>query len=97
MHPLSVTNRFFMVNTLCNCWLVPHFWNSIFKYMEFADKLRHADRKVLIERNKRVYASIGMRLSKLERDGEVIDIDPSTIFGLSNKDGCMDCGGSPSM
>ena len=54
-------------------------------YMEFADKLRHADRKVLIERIKGVYASIGMRLPKLERDDEVIDIDPFTIFGLFNK------------
>ena len=30
-------------------------------YMEFADKLRH-DRKELIERIKKVYTSIGMRL-----------------------------------
>jgi len=54
-------------------------------YMEFADKLRHIDRKELIERIKRVYASIGMRLPTLERGGDVVDIDPFTIFGLFNK------------
>ena len=54
-------------------------------YMEFADKLRHIDRKNLIERIKKVYASIGMRLPTLERGGDVIDIDPFTVFGLFNK------------
>lgn len=54
-------------------------------YMEFADKLRHIDRKELIERIKKVYASIGMRLPTLERGGDVVDIDPFTIFGLFNK------------
>lgn len=54
-------------------------------YMEFADKLRLIKRKELIERVKRVYASIGMRLPTLERGGDVIDIDPFTIFGLFNK------------
>lgn len=54
-------------------------------YMEFADMLRHIDRKGLIERIKKVYASIGMRLPTLERGGDVVDIDPFTIFGLFNK------------
>ena len=54
-------------------------------YTEFADKLRHVDRKELIERIKKVYASIGMRLPTLERGGDVIDIDPFTVFGLFNK------------
>ena len=54
-------------------------------YMEFADKLRHVGRKELIERIQKVYASIGMRLPTLERGGDVIDIDPFTVFGLFNK------------
>jgi len=54
-------------------------------YMEFADKLRNVDRKDLITRIKKVYAEIGMRLPTLERDGDVIDIDPFTVFGLFNK------------
>jgi len=54
-------------------------------YMEFGDKLRHIDRKELIECIKKVYASIGMRLPTLERGGDVVDIDPFTIFGLFNK------------
>ena len=54
-------------------------------YMEFADKLRLVERKKLIERIKKVYASIGMRLPTLERGGDVVDIDPFTVFRLFNK------------
>lgn len=54
-------------------------------YMEFADKLRHVDRHELIVRIKKIYDSIGMRLPTLERGGNVIDIDPFTVFGLFNK------------
>lgn len=56
-------------------------------YMEFADKLRRYadDRKTLIEKIKRVYDAINMRLPKLEKDNNIIDIDPFTIYGLFNK------------
>lgn len=56
-------------------------------YAEFADKLVpfYNDRKALIEKIKSVYNSIGMKLPTLERGGEIIDIDPFTIFGLFNK------------
>ena len=54
-------------------------------YMEFADKLRFVERKELIKRIKKVYVSIDMRLPTLERGGDVMDIDPFTIFGLFNK------------
>ena len=54
-------------------------------YMEFADKLRSANRSELVTRIKKVYAAIGMRLPTLERGGNVLDIDPFTIFGLFNK------------
>ena len=56
-------------------------------YMEFADKLLPyaADRQTLIEKVKAVYTSIGMRLPKLERDNNIVDIDPFTVYGLFNK------------
>ena len=56
-------------------------------YMELADKLLpyKNDRKTLIEKIKTVYSSINMHLPKLEKDNNLIDIDPFTIFGLFNK------------
>lgn len=56
-------------------------------YMELADKLLpyENDRTTLIEKVKTVYANINMRLPKLEKDDNIVDIDPFTIFGLFNK------------
>ena len=56
-------------------------------YSEFAEKLLPymEDRKTLIEKIKAVYAAIDMRLPKLEKDNNIVDIDPFTIFGLFNK------------
>lgn len=55
-------------------------------YMEFADKLLtyKNDRGSLIEAIKRVYDNIGVKLPKLE-SGELLDIDPFTVYGLFNK------------
>lgn len=56
-------------------------------YSEFAEKLLPymEDRKTLIEKIKAVYAAIDMRLPRLEKDNNIVDIDPFTIFGLFNK------------
>ena len=56
-------------------------------YMELADKLLlyKNDRKTLIEKIKTVYSSLNIHLPKLEKDNNLIDIDPFTIFGLFNK------------
>lgn len=56
-------------------------------YMEFADKLLPyvKDRQSLIKKIKSVYNAINMNLPKLEKDGNVVDIDPFTVFGLFNK------------
>lgn len=56
-------------------------------YMEFADKLLPyaKDRQSLIEKIKSVFNSININLPKLGKDGNVIDIDPFTVFGLFNK------------
>lgn len=55
-------------------------------YMEFADKLLtyKNDRGSLIEIIKKVYDTIGLKLPKLE-SGELLDIDPFTVYGLFNK------------
>lgn len=56
-------------------------------YMEFADKLceYHKNRKILISLIADVYAKVHIKLPKMERNNEIIDIDPFTIFGLFNK------------
>ena len=60
-------------------------WNEI--YEEFATKLLEYknDRKNLISKLQNVYEEIDMKLSKMESNGEILDIDPFTIFGLFNK------------
>ena len=60
-------------------------WSEI--YEEFATKLLEYknDRKNLISKLQNVYEEIDMKLSKMESDGEILDIDPFTIFGLFNK------------
>ena len=56
-------------------------------YSEFATKLLlfKNDRKALIERINDVCTAINMQVPKLESGGDIIDIDPFTIFGLFNK------------
>lgn len=56
-------------------------------YKEFAEKLLgyKDNRQELIEIIKDVYTTIGIKLPKLERDFDVVDVDPFTVFGLFNK------------
>lgn len=56
-------------------------------YKEFADKLLSYknNRSQLIQIIKDVFKSIGMDLPALEKDNNIIDIDPFTVFGLFNK------------
>ena len=60
-------------------------WSEI--YEEFATKLLEYknDRKNLISKLQNVYEEIDMKLPKMESNGEILDIDPFTIFGLFNK------------
>lgn len=62
-------------------------YNWIDFYMEFADKLLpfKNDRNSLIDKIKSVYQAVSMRLPKLEKDNNIVDIDPFTVFGLFNK------------
>lgn len=56
-------------------------------YSELATKLLafKDDHKGLIEKIKEVYAKVNMDVPKLEKEDEIIDIDPFTVFGLFNK------------
>ena len=56
-------------------------------YMEFANTLLKYKntRKELIEKIKRVYYTNNISLPTLEKDRNIIDIDPFTVFGLFNK------------
>ena len=56
-------------------------------YMEFANTLLKYknNRKELIEKIKRVYYTNNISLPTLEKDRNIIDIDPFTVFGLFNK------------
>lgn len=56
-------------------------------YSEFATSLlKYADdREGLIEKVKEIYKNAKMKLPTLERDNNIVDIDPFTIFGLFNK------------
>lgn len=62
-----------------------------FAWMDFYSELATAllefanDRKPLIEKVKAIYANAGMKLPTLERDNNIVDIDPFTVFGLFNK------------
>lgn len=56
-------------------------------YTEFADKLVPfaKNRGALVDIIKRVYQTIDIKLPTLEKDSNVRDVDPFTVFGLFNK------------
>lgn len=56
-------------------------------YTEFANALLPYanDRKSLIEKVKQIYENTGIDLPTLEKDNNIVDIDPFTVFGLFNK------------
>lgn len=56
-------------------------------YKEFAhDLLAYKDdRNKLIENVKNIYEETGINLPTLEKDNQIVDIDPFTVFGLFNK------------
>ena len=56
-------------------------------YSEFATSLlSYADeRAILIEKVKQIYINAKMKLPTLEKENNIVDIDPFTVFGLFNK------------
>lgn len=56
-------------------------------YNELSGKLLQYknNRKELIEKVRQIYKITGMNLPTLEKDNQIVDIDPFTFFGLFNK------------
>lgn len=56
-------------------------------YKEFAGKLLayKNNRGELVEKVKAIYAETGINMPTLEKDNQLVDIDPFTVFGLFNK------------
>ena len=56
-------------------------------YKEFANTLLQYknNRKILVEKVEKIYELTGISMPTLERNKQLIDIDPFTIFGLFNK------------
>ena len=56
-------------------------------YKEFAGILRtyRTNRQVLVSKVRKIYEITGINLPTLERDNQIVDIDPFTVFGLFNK------------
>ena len=56
-------------------------------YKEFANTLLQYknNREILIEKVEKIYELTGIYMPTLERNKQLVDIDPFTIFGLFNK------------
>ncbi len=56
-------------------------------YKELAEKLRpyKDNRQELITKVRQIYDTTGINLPTLEKDNQIVDIDPFTVFGLFNK------------
>ena len=56
-------------------------------YKELASKLlQYKDnRQELVDKVRKIYETTGINLPTLERDNQIVDIDPFTVFGLFNK------------
>lgn len=56
-------------------------------YKELALKLLQykSDRKALIVKVKQIYEMTGFKMPTMEKDNQLVDIDPFTVFGLFNK------------
>jgi 5-methylcytosine-specific restriction protein B len=56
-------------------------------YKELSGKLLtyKDNRQALIEKVKRIFSDTGINMPTLEKDNQLVDIDPFTVFGLFNK------------
>ena len=56
-------------------------------YKELASKLLQykANRAGLVDKVKQIYETTGINMPTLEKDNQLVDIDPFTFFGLFNK------------
>ncbi|CAM3122021.1 AAA family ATPase [Staphylococcus argensis] len=61
-------------------------------YKELAERLLKYknNREELIENVKKIYVTTNIRMPKLEKNHQLVDIDPFTVFGLFNKSAMKD-------
>ena len=65
--------------------------NSQFDWVEFYKELApkllfyKSDRKELINKVKQIYEKTGFKMPTMDKDNQLVDIDPFTVFGLFNK------------
>ena len=62
-------------------------FNWVDFYKELSEKLLayKGNRQELISKVKQIFSETGINLPTLERDNQIVDIDPFTVFGLFNK------------
>lgn len=62
-------------------------FNWVEFYMELARKLLayKDNRQELVKKVKRIFIDTGINMPTLEKDNQLIDIDPLTVFGFFNK------------
>lgn len=62
-------------------------------YKELASKLLQykASRGDLVAKVKKIYETTGINMPTLEKDNQLVDIDPFTFFGLFNKSSMKAC------
>lgn len=63
-------------------------WKHFYKAFAKALLNYKDNRSDLIQIIKTVYEEIGINLPTLERDNQIVDIDPFTVFGLFNCELC---------
>ncbi|MBQ7068192.1 MAG: hypothetical protein IJM82_03385, partial [Synergistaceae bacterium] len=70
--------------------------NAKFSWVEFYKELSNKlltfknNRQELIENVKRIFSEIDINLPTLEKDNNIVDIDPFTVIGLFNKSSMKD-------
>lgn len=60
-------------------------WVDFYKELSGILLRYKSNRRELIEKVKKIYEITGINLPKLEKDNQIVDIDPFTFFGLFNK------------
>lgn len=60
-------------------------WVDFYKELSGILLRYKSNRRELIEKVKKIYEITGINLPKLEKDNQIVDIDPFTFYGLFNK------------
>ena len=80
-------NQFVNLNRNAAVELITNQFDWVDFYKELASKLlQYKDnRQELVEKVRTIYENTGINLPTLERENQIVDIEPFTVFGLFNK------------